>query len=79
MDGLYNGCIMGVVTAKQAPDFGALCSFSGIFVALVAVLLAFKGQDLSQRAVRLAEWTALKDFWEYCTTIKVSIPHLLYM
>jgi hypothetical protein len=59
--------------------FGALCSFSGILVALIALLPAFRGQELSQGAVHLVEWTALKDFWEYCTTIKVSIPHLLYM
>ncbi|KAH8176532.1 hypothetical protein LIA77_04950 [Sarocladium implicatum] len=41
-------------------------TFVGAMVATIALKPAFEGQNDSERALALAEWTALKDFLSYC-------------
>jgi hypothetical protein len=45
-----------------------------MIMTIVSLLPGFKGQDLSKKALDLAEWTALKDYIEQCKGILVSLP-----
>jgi hypothetical protein len=42
-------------------------------VAMLALKPAFVGEKSSARALDLAEWTATKDFFEYCSVLEVFL------
>jgi len=43
-------------------------------VAIVALLPGFNGQEISRKALELAEWTALKDYIEQCQEQLARFP-----
>ncbi|KAH7317054.1 hypothetical protein B0I35DRAFT_434466 [Stachybotrys elegans] len=48
---------------------GWAVAFVSMTVAIVSLVPGFNGQDLSKKALELAEWTALKDYMEQCKEI----------
>lgn len=42
-----------------------------IIIGVIALLPGFRSQDISEMALDLTEWTALKDYVEYCQELKV--------
>ncbi|KAF1830223.1 hypothetical protein BDW02DRAFT_573274 [Decorospora gaudefroyi] len=51
---------------KTSTHLGWVVALVGALFTVVALSPAFKSQGMSQRALELAEWTALKDFIEEC-------------
>ncbi|KAL2213094.1 hypothetical protein CC79DRAFT_1315950 [Sarocladium strictum] len=49
---------------------GALVTSLGTVVAMLALKPAFASEKSSEMALDLAEWTATKDFFEYCLSLK---------
>ena len=45
---------------------GWVLAFISMVAAIVALLPGFNGQKLSNQALELAQWTALKDYIEQC-------------
>lgn len=54
------------VQSRRAAILLAVGTFVGVLVAIIALKPTFEGHDASERALALAEWTALKDFLSYC-------------
>lgn len=54
-----------------------MLSFLGVTAAVAAIWPAYKGEDVSEKAYQLAQWTARKDFIEHCKARGVSRPSLI--
>lgn|SRR5687768_15558244 len=54
---------------------GATATFAGFVLGLAALVPAFAGQGMTEEALELARWTALKDFVEQCWERKVGPLH----
>lgn len=60
------------ISQNRLAVLGAGVTFAGFVIGLAALVPAFAGQDMSQEALELARWTAMKDFIEQCWERKVS-------
>lgn len=54
------------LSEKASSHLGWAIAFLSVLFTIVALSPAFKSQDTSEKALRLAEWTALKDYIEEC-------------
>jgi hypothetical protein len=54
------------ISEKKTAHLGWLIALFSVLLTVVALSPAFKSQDLSTKALRLAEWTAMKDYIEEC-------------
>ncbi|KAF2270400.1 hypothetical protein CC78DRAFT_132035 [Lojkania enalia] len=54
------------VSEKTMAQLGWIIAFLSVLLTIVALSPAFKSQNASEKALRIAEWTALKDFIEEC-------------
>jgi hypothetical protein len=54
------------VSERTSAQLGWAVAFLSVLLTIVTLSPAFKSQNLSEKAYRLAEWTALKDFIEEC-------------
>jgi hypothetical protein len=54
------------LSEKKTAHLRWLVALISVLLTIVALSPAFRSQDLSERALRLAEWTALKDYIEEC-------------
>lgn len=54
------------ISKKATTHLGCIVSFSGVLLTIITLSPVFKSQTLTERALELAEWTALKDFIEEC-------------
>jgi hypothetical protein len=50
---------------------GWVIAFFSLIVAIVSLLPGFNGQELSKKALELAEWTAFKDYMQQCKDASV--------
>ncbi|KAL2212055.1 hypothetical protein CC79DRAFT_1393302 [Sarocladium strictum] len=62
------------ISQNRLAVLGAGVTFAGFVIGLAALVPAFAGQDLSQEALELARWTAMKDFIEQCWERKANGP-----
>lgn len=46
-----------------------LTTTTGLIIACVALWSAIGAMMDGRKAVRIAEWTARKDYWEFCETV----------
>ena len=61
----------GIITAKAV--FAATGTIIGTFLAGLALWPSFVGVDAARKANLLAQWTARKDFYEFCESVS-SLP-----
>ncbi|KAF2253011.1 hypothetical protein BU26DRAFT_515390 [Trematosphaeria pertusa] len=54
------------LSEKASSHLGWAIAFLSVLFTIVALSPAFKSQDTSEKSLRLAEWTALKDYIEEC-------------
>ncbi|KAF2682355.1 hypothetical protein K458DRAFT_390842 [Lentithecium fluviatile CBS 122367] len=54
------------IPEEKKAHLGWLIALLSVLLTIVALSPAFKSQDMSEKALRLAEWTALKDYIEEC-------------
>lgn len=54
------------VSEKTSAQLGWAVAFLSVVFTIVTLSPAFRSQSLSEKSVKLAEWTALKDFIEEC-------------
>ena len=54
------------LSEKTSAHLGWVIAFLSVLFTVVALSPAFKSQSMTERALELAEWTALKDFIEEC-------------
>ncbi|KAL6711916.1 hypothetical protein ACN47E_002959 [Coniothyrium glycines] len=55
-----------LLSGKAPKHLGWFVAFLGLLFTVVALSPAFRSQNMTERALQLAEWTALKDFIEEC-------------
>lgn len=54
------------LSERTSSHLGWAIAFLSVLFTIVALSPAFKSQSMTERALQLAEWTALKDFFEEC-------------
>lgn len=54
------------ISEKTSSHLGWAIALLSVLFTIVALSPAFKSQDMSEKALELAEWTALKDYIEEC-------------
>lgn len=54
------------ISEKTSAHLGWAIAFLSVLFTIVTLSPAFKSQDMSAKALKLAEWTALKDYIEEC-------------
>jgi hypothetical protein len=55
-----------MLSEKASAHLGWVIAFLSVLFTVVALSSAFKSQSMTERALKLAEWTAPKDFIEEC-------------
>jgi hypothetical protein len=54
---------------------GWLVAFICMIIAAISLVLGFRSESLTQKALDLAEWTAMKDYIGQCRDLLVTLFH----
>ncbi|KAL2062597.1 hypothetical protein VTL71DRAFT_5669 [Oculimacula yallundae] len=70
--GIWRSRISPLFSDRRISITGWVVALLSTILTIVSLVPVFEGQDLSKKALDLAEWTALKDYIEHCKTILES-------
>ena len=58
--------------ARRGGALAKIAGIAGFVIACVALWSTLSAMDDSRRSIELAEWTARKDFLEFCQSVRVT-------
>lgn len=66
------------ISENKMAAAGWVVALLSLIITAVSILPSFRSESISQRALELAEWTALKDFIDNCRRDHVGIQSVLF-